>query len=167
LFGRLRKKKVQKPHPLREALITSIKYGLSDVIPKKQSSITQGIPFLPRGMLNEKLIDSNIVGYGQVNDELINLLPQKLRRYWMKIDFQELFKEEELPPEEVQAPEPPDIIKMTETPPNLQAWQIEKKKKLTAIALGEITREDFEKYDFDKNNKHEKSNEEFAEDDQR
>jgi|APSaa5957512535_1039671.scaffolds.fasta_scaffold872509_1 hypothetical protein len=41
------------------------------------------------------------------------------------------------------------------------------KQEKECFSTSGCIREDYEKYDFDKNNKHEKSNEEFAEDDQR
>lgn len=55
-------------------------------------------------------------------------------------------------------------MKLTETNPDLLSWQKEKRLKLKAITLGELSRKKYEKYNFGLNNQHEKSNKEYADD---
>ncbi len=101
---------------------------------------------------------------GQIDHDMLMALPPSWRKFWTIIDLDTVFGEERL---ERTAPEPTELMKISETEPDLLAWQKEKRLKLKAITLGELSRKEYDKIDFGLKNRHEKSNKEYADDNQR
>ena len=101
---------------------------------------------------------------GQIDHEMLMALPPSWRRFWTIIDLDTVFGEERL---ERLAPEPTELMKISETEPDLLEWQKEKRIKLKAITLGELSRKEYEKGDFGLRHRKSKSNREYAEENMR
>ena len=86
----------------------------------------QDVPFLPPGVFNDP----------EVSVEFLNTLPLRLRRHWMRIDFEKY--------EKMIAPETPEEEKEPETPQEPSddnyLWQVEKNAR-TDVDVKELSQE--------------------------
>ena len=103
----------------------------------------ENIPWLEDGLTND---------YG-IEVEIINTLPLRARRHWRHVDFDAWYKlngwGEPEPPE---SPDNPlsNTLRESEKPVDVVELSEERKTKLKAIALGEITDQKKESDLFDK-----------------
>ena len=110
-----------------------IAYSMSDPDDFHKYHRVSNYPRLPRGQRNTS-----------ITQDQLNQLPQREKVHWPILDLECIFAEEILEPE---LPELTDVRKRTDVMPDLNKLSQKKKDELRAIALGELSREEYEKKD--------------------
>lgn len=109
---------------IKEDIVTNTKYEMTKD-DSRRKSYTDKIPFLPGGRRNHMVTESTeLNGYNEITNKMINKLPWKWRRHWMRINFERLYEAyPKLNPyyDEITKPEEPE-----EPGDDNYFWQMEK-----------------------------------------
>ena len=113
-----------------------IAYSMSDPDETPRQKRQNPYPLLPKGMRNTS-----------IDHDLLMRIPLRFRMRWPFYDLQKMFAEEIIEESNPELPELTDVRKRTDVMPDLNKLSQDKKDELRAIALGELSREEYEKKD--------------------